>query len=95
MKVWLAEYRTELAALQNDVNVTNAAGAELKAYLSPGSSDYATMTSNEASLQQNLESICVIITIMPVTTTLTMARSTAWCRCSDIFLLIAALPRKR
>ena len=54
MKVWLTEYRTQLEALQNNVNVTKAAGVELKAYLSPGSSDYATMTSNEASLQQNL-----------------------------------------
>jgi hypothetical protein len=54
MKVWLAEYRTQVAALRDDVNVTNAAGVELKAYLSPGSSDYKTMTSNEESLQQNL-----------------------------------------
>jgi hypothetical protein len=54
MKAWLADYRTQLVVLQNDVNVTREAGTELKACLSPGSSDYATMTSNEASLQQNL-----------------------------------------
>jgi outer membrane murein-binding lipoprotein Lpp len=54
LKVWLTEYRSQVTALQNDVNVTNAAGGELKAYLSPGSSDYTTMTSNEESLQQNL-----------------------------------------
>jgi uncharacterized protein YpmS len=56
LKVWLTEYRSQVMALQNDVNVTNAAGAELKALLSPGSSDYKTMTSNEESLQQNLVS---------------------------------------
>lgn len=55
MKSWLAEYRSQMAVLQNDVNVTNAAGVELKNYLSPGSSDYSTMTSNEASLQQVLQ----------------------------------------
>jgi hypothetical protein len=54
MKAWLAGYRTQIVALQNDVNVTKAAGDELKTYLSPGSSDYQTMTSNEESLQQNL-----------------------------------------
>jgi outer membrane murein-binding lipoprotein Lpp len=54
MKAWLAEYRTQLVALQNDVNATRAAGIELKTYLSPGSSDYKTMTSNEESLQTNL-----------------------------------------
>lgn len=55
MKTWLADYRSQMVVLQNDVNVTNAAGVEFKNYLSPGSSDYATMTSNEASLQQVLQ----------------------------------------
>lgn len=54
MKAWLVEYRSQVAALQNDVNVTNDAGIQLKAYLSPGSSDYSTMTTNEATLQQYL-----------------------------------------
>jgi ABC-type phosphate transport system substrate-binding protein len=54
MKVWLADYRSQTAELQNDVNATGDAGAALKTYLSPGSSDYSTMTTNEQSLQQYL-----------------------------------------
>lgn len=55
MKTWLANYRSQLVVLQNDVNVTNAAGVELKSYLSPGSSDNTTVTTNEASLQLILQ----------------------------------------
>lgn len=54
MKVWLDDYRSQTAELQNDVNATSDAGAALKTYLSPGSSDYTTMTTNEQSLQQYL-----------------------------------------
>jgi hypothetical protein len=54
-KAWLAEYRSQITMLQNDVNDTNAAGVQLKTYLSPGSSNYATTTTNEASLLQILQ----------------------------------------
>jgi hypothetical protein len=52
MKAWLGEYREQIGTLQTDVNATNEAGNKLKTYLTPGSSDYLTMTSNEAKLQQ-------------------------------------------
>lgn len=55
MKSWLGEYRSQVAVLQNDVNATNDAGSQLKTYLSPGTSDYATMTTNEETLRQHLE----------------------------------------
>jgi outer membrane murein-binding lipoprotein Lpp len=54
-KAWLDEYRSQLTVLQNDVNVTNAAGVTLKTYLSPDSSNYAATNRNEASLQQILQ----------------------------------------
>jgi hypothetical protein len=54
MKAWLAEYRSQVAALQDDVNATDDAGAQLKAYLSQGSSDYSTFTTNQQTLQQYL-----------------------------------------
>jgi hypothetical protein len=52
MKAWLAQYRSEISTLQSDINTTNDAGNKLKTYLTPGSSDYLTMTSNEGKLQQ-------------------------------------------
>jgi protein involved in sex pheromone biosynthesis len=51
-KAWLTKYRSQIAVLQDDVNATNAAEVDLKSYLSPSSGNYATMTSNEASLKQ-------------------------------------------
>lgn len=54
-RAWLADYRSQLVVLQDDVNATNAAGVELKTYLSPDSSNYATTNRNEASLQQILQ----------------------------------------
>jgi hypothetical protein len=55
MKAWLADYRSQLEALQGDINATGEAAIALKPYLSPGSSNYATLTKNEEILQQYLK----------------------------------------
>jgi hypothetical protein len=55
MKAWLIDYRSQVVTLENNVTAAISAGTELLGHLSPGSTEYATVTNNEQNLRLNLD----------------------------------------
>jgi hypothetical protein len=55
MKAWLTKYRAIVVVLETNVSTAINASDTLKRYLSPGTSDYATVTTNDQNLLLNLD----------------------------------------
>jgi hypothetical protein len=55
MKAWLAEFRSQILVLKDNVTAAVDAGTEFRGYLSSGSAEYVAVADNEQNLRLNLD----------------------------------------
>jgi hypothetical protein len=55
MKAWLAEFRSQILALEGNVTAAIDAGAEFRGYLSSGGAEDVAVANNEQNLRLNLD----------------------------------------